>query len=60
MTAVGTPYHAIRATMRDSSNSAKVPEPARDVGDGRSVATVTDPDGSVLRLIQDHEVIRNG
>jgi hypothetical protein len=54
-------YHAIRATMTDSSsNGANAPEPARDVDDGRPVATVTDPDSSVLRLIQDKEVTRNG
>ena len=46
--------------MTDSSNGAGVPEPARDVGDGRPLATVTDPDGSVLRVIQDKEVIRDG
>jgi hypothetical protein len=28
-------------------------DPARDVGGGRSVATVTDPDGNVLGLLQD-------
>lgn len=32
---------------------ATVKEPARDVGGGRRVATVTDPDGNVLGLIQD-------
>jgi len=32
---------------------AKVKEPARDVGGGRLVATVTDPDGNVLGLTQD-------
>jgi hypothetical protein len=60
MTAVCIPYHAIGATMTDASNGPNVPEPARDVGDGRPVATVTDPDGSVRRLIQDKEVIRDG
>jgi predicted enzyme related to lactoylglutathione lyase len=30
-----------------------VKEPVRDVGGGRLVATVTDPDGNVLGLIQD-------
>jgi predicted enzyme related to lactoylglutathione lyase len=60
MTAVCTPYHAIGMTMTDSSNGAKVQEPAREVGDGSLVATATDPDGGVLRLTQDHEVIRNG
>jgi predicted enzyme related to lactoylglutathione lyase len=32
---------------------AKVREPAHDVGGGRLVATVTDPDGNVLGLLQD-------
>jgi predicted enzyme related to lactoylglutathione lyase len=32
---------------------ASVKEPARDVGGGRLVATVTDPDGNVLGLLQD-------
>jgi predicted enzyme related to lactoylglutathione lyase len=33
---------------------ATVKEPAHDVGGGRLVATVTDPDGNVLGLTQDH------
>ena len=32
---------------------ATVRDPARDVGGGRLVATVTDPDGNVLGLLQD-------
>ncbi len=32
---------------------AAVKEPVRDVGGGRLVATVTDPDGNVLGLLQD-------
>ena len=32
---------------------ATVKEPAREVGGGRLVATVTDPDGNVLGLMQD-------
>jgi len=32
---------------------AKVAQPAGDVGGGRLVATVTDPDGNVLGLLQD-------
>jgi predicted enzyme related to lactoylglutathione lyase len=32
---------------------ATVKDPARDVGGGRLVATVTDPDGNVLGLVQD-------
>ena len=32
---------------------AVVKEPAREVGPGRRVATVTDPDGNVLGIVQD-------
>lgn len=32
---------------------AKLKEPAHDVGGGRLVASVTDPDGNVLGLLQD-------
>jgi predicted enzyme related to lactoylglutathione lyase len=32
---------------------ATVKDPPRDVGGGRLVATVTDPDGNVLGLLQD-------
>ena len=32
---------------------ATVKEPAHDVGGGRLVATVTDPDGNVLGMLQD-------
>ena len=32
---------------------ATVKEPAHDVGGGRLVATVTDPDGNILGLLQD-------
>jgi predicted enzyme related to lactoylglutathione lyase len=39
---------------------ATVKESPRDVGGGRLVATVTDPDGNVLGLIQDREESRNG
>lgn len=39
---------------------ASVKEPVRDVGGGRLVATVTDPDGNVLGLLQDTEVGRDG
>ena len=34
---------------------ATVKEPAHDVGGGRLVATVTDPDGNVLGLLQDRD-----
>ncbi|GAA4258832.1 VOC family protein [Dactylosporangium darangshiense] len=33
---------------------ATVKEPVRDVGGGRLVATITDPDGNVVGLLQDH------
>ena len=36
-----------------SAAGATVKEPVRDVGGGRLVATVTDPDGNVLGLLQD-------
>ena len=32
---------------------AKLKDPVRDVGGGRLVATVTDPDGNVLGILQD-------
>ena len=60
MCAVCIPYHAIGATISDSSNGANVLEPARDVGDGRPVPPVPNPDGCVRGLIQDNEVIRDG
>src|SRR5580692_7599770 len=36
-----------------SAAGATLKEPARDVGGGRLVATVADPDGNVLGLLQD-------
>jgi hypothetical protein len=60
MTAMCTPYQMRGATTTDSSNGADVREPAREADEGRPAATVTKPDSSVLRLIQDKEVIRNG
>jgi predicted enzyme related to lactoylglutathione lyase len=36
-----------------TAGGATVGEPPRDVGGGRPVATVTDPDGNVLGLLQD-------
>ena len=36
-----------------SAAGATVKEPAHDVGGGRLVAIVTDPDGNVLGLLQD-------
>jgi predicted enzyme related to lactoylglutathione lyase len=44
----------IEAKLGDvTAAGATVKEPARDVGGGRLVATVTDPDGNVLGLLQD-------
>ena len=39
---------------------ATVKEAPHDVGGGRLVASVTDPDGNELGLLQDSEVVRNG
>ena len=36
-----------------TASGGAVKEPAHDVGGGRMVATVTDPDGNVLGLLQD-------
>jgi predicted enzyme related to lactoylglutathione lyase len=44
----------IEATLADvTAAGATVKEAVRDVGGGRLVATVTDPDGNVLGLLQD-------
>lgn len=44
----------IEATLAEvTAAGAAVREPVRDVGGGRLVATVTDPDGNVLGLLQD-------
>ncbi len=44
----------IEATLAEvTAAGATVKEAAHDVGGGRLVATVTDPDGNVLGLIQD-------
>ena len=44
----------IEAKLADvTAAGAIVQEPAHDVGGGRLVATVTDPDGNVLGLLQD-------
>jgi len=44
----------IDATLADViAAGATVKEPAHDVGERRVVATVTDPDGNVLGLLQD-------
>ena len=41
------------AAAEVTAAGATVKEPAHDVGGGRLVATVTDPDGNVLGLLQD-------
>jgi predicted enzyme related to lactoylglutathione lyase len=44
----------IEAKLAEVTAAGATPkEPARDVGGGRLVATVTDPDGNVLGLLQD-------
>ena len=44
----------IEAKLADvTAAGATVKEPAHDVGGGRLVAAVTDPDGNVLGLLQD-------
>ena len=44
----------IEAKLADvTAAGASVKDPPRDVGGGRLVATVTDPDGNVLGLLQD-------
>ena len=44
----------IEAKLADvTAAGATVKEPAHDVGGGRLVATVTDPDDNVLGLLQD-------
>jgi predicted enzyme related to lactoylglutathione lyase len=56
MTAPVAYWHVsdIEAKLSDlTAAGATVKEPAHDVGGGRLVATVTDPDGNVLGLLQD-------
>ncbi|WP_282784759.1 MULTISPECIES: VOC family protein [unclassified Nocardia] len=56
MTAPVSYWHVpdIEAKLADVlAAGATVREPVRDVGGGRLVATVTDPDGNVLGLLQD-------
>src|SRR5262249_13625999 len=50
----------IEAKLAEVIAAGAVKEPARDVGGGRLVASITDPDGNVLGLLQDREVLRNG
>ncbi|MEV0319949.1 VOC family protein [Streptomyces sp. NPDC050658] len=56
MTAPVSYWHVpdIEAKLAElAAAGAKVKEPAHEVGPGRLVATVTDPDGNVLGLLQD-------
>ena len=56
MTAPVAYWHVpdIEAKLAEVTDAgATVKEPAHDVGGGRLVATVTDPDGNVLGLLQD-------
>jgi predicted enzyme related to lactoylglutathione lyase len=41
------------AAAEVTAAGATLKDPARDVGGGRRVATISDPDGNVLGLIQD-------
>ena len=44
----------IEATLAEvTAAGASVSEPPHDVGGGRLVATITDPDGNILGLLQD-------
>jgi predicted enzyme related to lactoylglutathione lyase len=44
----------IQAKLAEVTAAGATPkDPVRDVGNGRLVATVTDPDGNVLGLLQD-------
>jgi predicted enzyme related to lactoylglutathione lyase len=56
MTSPVTYWHVadIEAKLAEvTAAGATIKDPARDVGWGRLVATVTDPDGNVLGLLQD-------
>jgi len=56
MTSPVTYWHVsdIEAKLAEvTAAGATVKEPVRNVGGGRLVATVTDPDGNVLGLLQD-------
>jgi predicted enzyme related to lactoylglutathione lyase len=56
MTSPVTFWHVadIEAKLAEvTAAGATINEPVRDVGHGRLVATVTDPDGNVLGLLQD-------
>ena len=47
------PVQESAMTASTSEGIKTVLHPLSDVGGGRLVATVTDPDGNVLRLLQD-------
>jgi predicted enzyme related to lactoylglutathione lyase len=50
---IKTVLHPVSDLAEVTAAGATVKEPAHDVGGGRLVATVTDPDGNVLGLLQD-------
>lgn len=49
---ITTVLHPV-SDLATAAAGATVKEPVRDVGGGRLVATVTDPDGNALGLLQD-------
>ena len=50
----GSSPQGIEAKLAEvSAAGTTVKEPVRDVGGGRLVATITDPNGNVLGLLQD-------
>jgi predicted enzyme related to lactoylglutathione lyase len=51
----------IEAKLAEATGAAAiVTEPVRDVGGGRLVATISDPDGNLLGLFQDRKEVRDG
>ena len=45
----GSTTHGMKTSL--TAAGATMPKAARDIGGGRPVATVTDPDGNVLGLL---------
>ncbi len=60
MTIAGSSTAGVKTVLQVTAAGATVTEPMRDVGGGRLVATVSDPDGNVLGLLQDRQEVRNG
>jgi predicted enzyme related to lactoylglutathione lyase len=51
----------VEAKLADvTAADATVTEPVRDVGGGRLVTALSDPDGNVLGLLEDREEVHNG